>query len=384
MTVAELERVVVVGGGVGGLTVALGLAKAGVAVEVHEKYDHLARRASALTLWSFAIERLRELGIEDPDEFGTPIDVTEIRERDGTLIEEVPVGKVCRSLGALSYEVDRRRFRAACLKLLGEGVVRTGSECVGVEQDAQGAAALLAGGGRAKGDLVIGADGAHSVTRSYVTANPRLDYAGYSAWAGVIERFEHPALQPNRHVEVWGGGSIGGVADLGGGRARWYVTHATPPGIKWGDVEKKRILDHVADWYGLVGDAVEAADSASIVTMEAWELEPLESWIDRRVVLLGDAAHLTTPSVSGGACTTIEDAAALVSQLTGGEALPEALRAFEHERKRHDERMVRESRWIGKLQHMHSPVGRWVRDHALEHLPRSQAERIAERMARGA
>lgn len=381
---AGLERVVVVGGGVGGLSVALGLTRAGVEVEVHEKYDHLARRASALTLWSFAISRLRELGIEDPGEFGTPIEITEIRERDGTLIEEVPVGEVCRRIGAPSYEVDRRRFRAACLALLGDGIVRTGSECVGIEQSGEGATVLLAGGERARGNLVVGADGAHSVTRGAVATNPQLDYAGYSAWAGVIEGFDHPALEPNRHVEVWAGGSIGGVADLGRGRARWYVTHASPPGVKWGDVDKGRILDHVAGWYGLVGDAVEAADPASVVTMEAWELEPLETWIDRRMVLLGDAAHLTTPSVSGGACTTIEDAAALVEHLTDGESLPDSLRAFEHERKRHDERMVRESRWIGKLQHMHSPVGRWVRDHALEHLPRSQAERIAERMARGA
>jgi 2-polyprenyl-6-methoxyphenol hydroxylase-like FAD-dependent oxidoreductase len=381
--VAELERVVVVGGGVGGLTVALGLARAGLQVEVHEKYDHLARRASALTLWSFAIERLRELGISDPDGFGTPIEVTEIRERDGTLVEEVPVGEVCRRLGLPSYEVDRRRFRAACLELLGDGIVRTGSECVGVEQDGEGATALLAGGGQASGDLVVGADGAHSVTRRAVAADSRLDYAGYSGWAGVIEGFDHPALGPNRHVEVWAGDSIGGVADLGGGRARWYVTHGSPPGIKWGEVDMGRILDHVAGWYGLMQDAVEAADPASVVTMEAWELEPLETWIDRRLVLLGDAAHLTTPSVSGGACTTIEDAAALVAQLTRGGSLPEALHEFEQERKRQDERMVRESRWIGKLQHMHSPVGRWVRDHALEHLPRSQAERIAERMARG-
>ncbi len=380
---AEIERVVIVGGGVGGLTAALGLARAGVEVEVHEKYDHLARRASALTLWSFAIERLRDLGVEEPDRFGTPIEATEIREQDGTLIEEVPVGEVSRSLGAESYEVDRRRFRAACLELLGEGIVRTGSECVGVEQTEESASALLAGCGRAEGDLVIGADGAHSITRAAVAADPRLRYAGYSAWAGVLEEFEHPLLGSNRHVEVWGPGSIAGVADLGEGRARWYVTHDSEPGARWGVVDKSPIAEQVAGWYGLVTDAVAVADPESIVTMEAWELEPLATWIDRRLVLLGDAAHLTTPSVSGGACTTIEDAAALVRLLAGGGALADTLRAYEHERKRHDEKMVRSSRWIGRLQHLHSPVGRWVRDHAFEHVTRSQVRRITERMARG-
>jgi 2-polyprenyl-6-methoxyphenol hydroxylase-like FAD-dependent oxidoreductase len=117
--------------------------------------------------------------------------------------------------------------------------------------------------------------------------------------------------------------------------------------------------------------------------MEAWELEPLGSWFDRRLVLLGDAAHLTTPSVSGGACTTIEDAAALVRRLTAGAPLEQALREFERERKRRDEQMVRSSRWIGRLQHLHSPVGCWVRDHAFGHVPAAQVRRIAARMAAG-
>jgi 2-polyprenyl-6-methoxyphenol hydroxylase-like FAD-dependent oxidoreductase len=380
---SEVERVVIVGGGVGGLAAAVGLRRAGIEVEVHEKYDHLARRASALTLWSYAIKSLRELGISEPERFGAPIDVAEIRERDGTRIEEIPVGAVSRELGAPSYEVDRRLFREACLELLGDGVVRMGSECVGIEQHEREAIALLADGGRAAGDLVIGADGAHSVTRGAVAAEPQLRYAGYSAWAGVLESFEHPLLGPNRHIEIWAEGSIGGVADLGQGRARWYVTHDSRPGAKWGEVDKRAVLEHVAGWYELLPAAVAAAEASSMVTMEAWELEPLPSWIDRRLVLLGDSAHLTTPSVSGGACTTIEDAAALTRLLAGATPLPESLRRFERERKRKDERMVRRSRWAGKLQHLRSPTGRWLRDHAIEHLPESQARRIVARMAAG-
>lgn len=376
-------KVVIVGGGVGGLTAAIGLTRAGVEVEVHEKYDHLARRASALTLWSFAIEALRELGIDDPDRFGTAIELTEIRERDGTLIEEVPVGDVSRKLGAPSYEVDRREFRAACLELLGPGVVRTASECVGVEQQEGSASALLADGGRASGDVVIGADGAHSVTRGAIAADPRMEYAGYTVWAGVVEDFAHPMLQPGHHVEIWSPGSIGGVADLGAARARWYVTQSFSEGVKWGHVNKDSIAEHVDGWYDLLPAAVAAADPEMIVTMEAWELEPLPDWVGRRLVLLGDGAHLTTPSVSGGACTTIEDAAALVRRLTAGNPLERALREFETERKRRDEKMVRSSRWIGRLQHLHSPVGCWVRDHAFEHVPAAQVRRMAARMAAG-
>ena len=376
------ERVVIVGAGVAGLAAAIGLTRAGIDVEVHEKYDHLARRASALTLWSFAVERLRELGL-DPDRFGAPIEATEVRESDGTMIELIPVGEVSRKLGAPSYEVDRRELRAACLELLGEGVVRAGTPCVGIAQRQGSATALLDGGGSASGDLVIGADGAHSVTRGAVAADAAIRYTGHSAWAGVIEGFEHPLLQAGHHVEVWARGSIGGVADLGSGRARWYVSHNAPAGVEWGSVDKSQIAEQVEGWYPLIPAAVDAADPETVVTMEAWELEPLAGWIDGRLVLLGDAAHLTAPSVSGGACTAIDDAASLVRHLTGDRPLEQALRDFQAERKRHDERIVRDSRWVGELQHMHSPIGCWVRDHAFEHVPAGQVRRIAERMAAG-
>ena len=81
---------------------------------------------------------------------------------------------------------------------------------------------------------MIGADGAHSVTRSALAAEAKPTYAGYAAWAGVLEDFEHELLEPNRHVEVWAHGSIGGVADLGRGRVRWYLGLGTPPGVGMG------------------------------------------------------------------------------------------------------------------------------------------------------
>ena len=378
----ELDRVVIVGGGVGGLTTALGLQAAGVAVEVHEKYDHLAKRASAFTLWSYAIKRLAELGIEDLDRIGSELHVTEIRDGDGRLLEELPVGEVSRRLGAPSYEVDRRALRAAFLEQLEDGVLRMPSECVGIEQAADSCSAMLKDG-VASGDLVVGADGAHSVTRAAVAPDARPAYAGYAGWAGVLEDFEHELLARNHHVEVWADGSIGGVADLGRGRARWYVGLGVDPGVGWGHVDKQHLLEVTDGWYSIVGDAVAAADPASITTMEAWELDPLDTWISGRLVLLGDSAHLTTPSISGGACTTIEDAATLVAKLRGPRSLSEALAEFELERKRYDEHMVKRSRGIGKLQHLHSPVGCWLRDHAFEHLPDQQSRRMVERIAAG-
>jgi 2-polyprenyl-6-methoxyphenol hydroxylase-like FAD-dependent oxidoreductase len=146
---AQLDRVVIVGGGVGGLTTALALKRAGVEVEVHERYPELAGRATGFTLWSYAIRHLMELGIDDPTEIGSPIEFTEIRNQEGRLIELMPVGEVSRKLEAPSCDVNRRDLQRVAIRLLGDGVVRMGSECVGIEQDAGAATAIIRDGGRA-------------------------------------------------------------------------------------------------------------------------------------------------------------------------------------------------------------------------------------------
>ncbi|MGH9277645.1 MAG: FAD-dependent monooxygenase [Acidimicrobiales bacterium] len=380
---AELNRVVIVGGGVGGLTSALALKNAGVDVEVHEKYDHLAGRATGFTLWSYAIKILQGLGLDDPARIGQPIEFTEIHNQKGDLIEELPVGEVSRKLGAPSCDVRRRDMQKVLIELLGEVTVRMGSEVVAVEQDNGRATVVLGDGERSSGDLVIGCDGVHSVVRDYVAPHHKLDYSGYGGWGGVLDGFSHDLLKPNRHVEIWARGSKGGVADVGAGQTRWYVVEKAPPGAKDEPIDKGKIFEHIDGWYALLHAAVEAAPDESIVRTEAWELEPLDSWVKGRVVLLGDSAHATTPFASMGACMTIQDCDALVGHLTSDDPLDDALAAYQKGRKARDESVVKDSRKMGNLAMMHSPVATWLRDEAFSHTPPKKAQAIAEAMAQG-
>ncbi|MEA2702551.1 MAG: FAD-dependent urate hydroxylase [Actinomycetota bacterium] len=378
----ELKRVVIVGGGVGGLTSALALKNAGVEVEVHERYDHLAGRATGFTLWSYAIKILLGLGLDDPERIGQPIEVTEIHNQKGKLIEEMPVGDVSRTLGAPSCDVRRRDMQKVLIELLGDGIVQMGSEVVGVEEADGQATVVLAGGGRSTGDLVIGCDGIHSVVRDYVAPHSKLDYSGYGGWGGVLDGFEHELMKPNRHVEIWGRGSKAGVADVGAGQTRWYVVDKAPPADKE-PVDKAKILEHIDGWYELIHAAVEAAPPESIVRTDAWDLEPLDTWVKGRVVLLGDSAHATTPFASMGACMTIQDCDVLVGKLTSDAPLDEALAAYQQDRKAHDEEVVKHSLKMGKMQMMHSPLESWLRDEAFSHAPPDKMRSVAEAMATG-
>lgn len=148
-------------------------------------------------------------------------------------------------------------------------------------------------------------------------------------------------------------------------------------------VAKAQIQEHIAGWYELIGAAVEAADPASIVRTEAWDLDPLPTWVKGRVVLLGDSAHATTPFASMGACMTIEDCRSLIDQLNSDTPLDQALAAYQDQRKAHDEGVVRHSRRMGKLSMLDSPITGWLRDQAFIHMPKDKMRAVAEEMAKG-
>lgn len=377
----KVEKVVIAGGGIGGLTAALALQRAGVEVEVHERWPHVQSRATGFTIWSYAIKHLLDLGVEvsELERLGSPIEVTEIRSHRGRLLEALPVGEVSRRLGAPTFDIDRGGIQTALIGVLGDGVVRMGSEVVGVEQDADSVTLLLADGGRAVGDVAIGADGIHSVVRTAVAGERELRYSGFAGWSALID-FSHELLPTRHHIEVWERGSKGGIADVGEGKARWYATRRTRPGeVK---VDKDKILAHVDGWYEPLRAAVEVTPAEAIVATEAWDLPPLDRWVDGRVVLLGDAAHATTPFAAMGACMAVEDGA-LLGQLLSEQPYEQALAEFERDRKKRTEDVVRHSRRMGRLTQLQSTVALWLRDEFLAHVPPPKLAEIAEEIASG-
>jgi 2-polyprenyl-6-methoxyphenol hydroxylase-like FAD-dependent oxidoreductase len=378
---ARLERVIVVGGGVGGLTTALALQRAGITVEVHERHDDFQHHATGFTLWSYAVGRLEKLGIgpEALDAVGGRVAFTEIRNQEGRLIERMPVGEVAAKLGAPTYEIRRAGLLRAIAAELAEGVLRLGSECVRVEEEGERVSAVLADGSRAAGDLLVGADGIHSIVRTTVAGKTPLRYSGYDGVSAVVP-FTHSLLPPNTHVDIWGRGAKAGVADLGHGHARWYVTRRAPAGTPF---PKDEVRAHLRGWYELAQAAVAATPEEDLKQAAFFDIPPIRTWCRGRMVLLGDAAHATTPFAAMGANMAIEDAAQLIGLLGAAESVESGLHAFQDARKKRTEDIVKKGRVMSRLTQLHSSFAAWLRDQALLHMPPDQVERVTKEMASG-
>jgi FAD-dependent urate hydroxylase len=379
---AELEKVVVAGGGVGGCAVALALRHAGIAVEVHEKYGDFQGRANGFSIWAYAIKRLLELGFEGErlDRIGREIVKQEIYSQDGDPMMSMPVAEVSATVGAPSMDVDRRRLQEEIVDLLGDGVYRFGSEVVGVESNVDSATARLADGSGATGDLLIAADGIHSIVRDGFNQKPDFQISPSDVLEGLAD-FDHPWLHDGRHVQVWGRGRRAGIGAVAEGRVRWFlggIVKADEP-----DIEPEEMVRRADGMPDIVAGVLSATDPVQIVRARIAHAYPVERWQDGRVVLLGDSAHTLSPFAGMGACSAIEDAAQLVEQLTSTKPLEEALTAYVESRRAKTfeiEKRGRRNEWM--MMTANPVVGR-VRDWVLEHTPDDKLRGIATEMATG-
>ena len=114
-----------------------------------------------------------------------------------------------------------------------------------------------------------------------------------------------------------------------------------------------------------------------------FDIAPLRQWTRGRMVLIGDAAHATTPFAAMGANMAIEDAMELTESIKQAEDLAAAFAAFESSRKKRTEQIVKRGRVMSRLTQLHSPFAAWLRDQAFLHMPAAETEKVTREMASG-
>jgi 2-polyprenyl-6-methoxyphenol hydroxylase-like FAD-dependent oxidoreductase len=234
----------VVGGGIGGLSAALALRRAGWAVTVLERAPELREVGAGIALMANAVRGLSALGVgEALRGRGSAETAGGIRASDGRWLSRVDPDAMTRMLGTAGLGIHRATLHRVLRDALPPEVLRTGAEVVEVDAGAPGAAAepaevrYLSGGARVAvpADLVVGADGLHSVVRATHWPDvPAPRYAGSTAWRAVVRWTD-----PLPVAITWGRGAEFGMMPLGDGTVYWYGAVNAPPG--------ERCLDELAD-----------------------------------------------------------------------------------------------------------------------------------------
>jgi FAD-dependent urate hydroxylase len=325
-------KAVIVGAGMGGLTAALSLRQAGFDVEIYDRVPELRAAGAGVSLWPNGVKVLNRLGLgAGIASIGGRMDRICYRAKSGELLTDFSTLPLVLAVGERPYPVARTDLQKLLLDALTPASVQLNAQCIGVEQDELGATAIFADGRRATGDLVVGADGTHSVLRSHVLGHSvTRRYVGYVNYNGLVQASLELAASDTWSTYV-GEHKRVSLMPVGGGRFYYFFDVPLPLGSPPLDADHGRELArHFAGWAEPVQRLIQRIEPARSNRLEVFDLEPLSALVRGRVALLGDAGHSTAPDLGQGGCQALEDGWVLAHQLlTTNIGVADALRRYQ-------------------------------------------------------
>lgn len=282
-------KAIVIGAGIGGLTAAIALNKAGIEAHAYERAPALREIGAGISLWANAINALDELGLADAIRARGLSELQGgLRTWRGTVLYAASYDELAGHFGAAVVVMQRADLLAVLANEVSPQRLHLNHECTGFVQDASGVTARFTNGEVVRGDVLIGADGLWSVVRAQLFADDPPRYAGYTAWRTVV-RLERPRMVTG---ETWGRGRRFGIMPMGDGRVYWYATTNAPEGERDSKGQaKQNLVGLFRGWHEPIEALLEASEESSILRNDIYDRNPLVRWSENRVTLLGDAAH---------------------------------------------------------------------------------------------
>ncbi|WP_329538195.1 FAD-dependent monooxygenase (plasmid) [Streptomyces sp. NBC_01450] len=366
-------RIAIIGGGIGGLAAGAFLRRAGLTATVYEQAPALAEVGAGLVVAPNAVRLLRRLDvIERFLRRAVPLDWGwEFRRwADGGVLSVERLSGVCERLyGERTYAVHRADLLGTVRSAVPHEWIRLGARCTSVEPRPDGALLRFADGSQVEADVVIGADGVHSVVRGAVAEPAPPEYSGICAFRTVVPTHAAPefALRPAQtlwlgpgrhfvHYPIADGSAVNIVAFAPAGDftdESWSTTATI-----------EEFHAEFAGWDPRVTDLITSGGVPG-----RWALldrAPLRHWSRGRITLLGDAAHPMFPFFAQGAAQSIEDAAVLAHCLAASADDPEqALKRYESARIERTTRLQQVSRARRDINHLPDGPDQQARDATL-------------------
>ena len=365
----QSRRILIVGGGIAGLALATALCRRALDAELVEREPRWTPVGGGIAVQPNAMRVLHELGIGSiVDRAGARVHHWLFRNQHGELLCDIALKSLWGEVGPF-IGIARTKLHDALLAAALS--CRLGVSVTALSQDEHHVLASFSDGIAREYDLVIGADGVHSTVRRVAFASTDPVFGGQMVWRS-LGKLPGPQLDS---VQFWlGEGCFFGLCPVGNGLTYGFANVTTPRFHDPLESRLERLRLRFADFGPLVRDYLDSLERDDQIHCTSIEWLPYEHWHSGRVILIGDAAHASSPMMGQGGSMAMEDALVLAETLDEAPNLPAAKEAFVARRRPRVAWVRQQSQAVGEM--LRLPASR--RDPALRE---SGKYRFCERFA---
>lgn len=363
-------QIAVIGGGIGGLALANGLHNQGIKVHVYEKASSFKPLGAGIGLGSNAVLALEEIGIKQITREGMPLYKQVFLDKNFDVMNTIDFSLLKRRFGEETITIQRSDLHNALREQLDPDYLHFNHEVTDFESHPDHITLTFSNGLSKTVDYVIAADGIHSVFRQKLFPKHKIRYANYTCWRGITKNKGDVEL--NTSHEAWSDKGRFGWAPLKNNEVYWFGCVNAPEADQYLQSKNKDEVALLFEHFSpVIKRLVQETDPDYFLHHDIYDIEPLDRFYKNRVILLGDAAHATTPNMGQGAGQSIEDAHALTYAIKHNQTMNQALVDYNKARVKKARKVIELSRQIGQAAQWDKPLLTYFRDTVFPFVPKS-------------
>lgn len=340
-------QVAIIGGGIGGLTTATALHKIGIQAHVYEQASAFRPIGAGIGIGSNAMVALQKIGVAtDVLRAGMPLHEQRFLNEDFDVMNRIDFSLLKEKFGEETIAIERAGLHAALFNALDANTMHFNHHVTDVKQHDSGVTVVFNDELEKTFDYVIAADGIHSIFRKTIVPASEPRYANYTCWRGISKN--NGDVLDHVSSEAWSGRGRFGFAPLANGDVYWFACVNAPEADEYYRSMTPKNVAHLFRHYPkIVSRFIKEVEPESFLHHDLYDIAPLSTFHYKRILLLGDAAHATTPNMGQGAGQAIEDAYELMCALEAENSIAAAFKHFDIARVEKTKKVIELSRQIG-------------------------------------
>jgi 2-polyprenyl-6-methoxyphenol hydroxylase-like FAD-dependent oxidoreductase len=334
--------IVIIGAGIGGLTMACALYRQGYQPLVFERTAKIQPIGAGIILSANAMAQLNKLDLAQTIlQQGRPITNVSIQNQYGKCLSSINQSKVQQQYSFPSVAISRSALHNIILSSLPDQCVQLAHEFNAINfLDQHNTQVKFANGYSIQADIVIGADGINSQLRAAVLGKYLLRHSGQTCYRALAAS----SKETHKFFESWGNGKRFGAVPISQEQVYWYAVLENKQNNIQADDKVNMSLEKLFNsWHQPISELISATPAIDIIHTDIYDAIPTKKWFKNNVVFLGDAIHPTTPNLGQGASMAIESAVTLASSMSKYENTEAAFIHYQQQRQAYTARITKQS-----------------------------------------